>query len=76
MGYKGVGLPTHTATTTRTKPSKMYKEKEDVVRWIFKFVGRRKKILFIITTLVFIRVLYVWHGKITFLRLLCSYGDF
>ncbi|RID66947.1 hypothetical protein BRARA_D02055 [Brassica rapa] len=63
MGYKGVGLPTHTATTTRTKPSKMYKEKEDVVRWIFKFVGRRKKILFIITILVFIRVLYVWHGE-------------
>ncbi|KAH0930273.1 hypothetical protein HID58_016000 [Brassica napus] len=63
MGYKGVGLPTHTATTTRTKPSKMYKEKEDVVRWIFKFVGRRKKILFIISILVFIRVLYVWHGE-------------
>ncbi|KAJ4903535.1 hypothetical protein Rs2_17486 [Raphanus sativus] len=63
MGYNGVGLPTHTVATTRTKPSKLYKEKEDVVRWIFKLIRRRKKILFIISTLVFIRVLYLWHGE-------------
>ncbi|ESQ51975.1 hypothetical protein EUTSA_v10017801mg [Eutrema salsugineum] len=63
MGFNGVVLPIQTITATRTKLSKMHKEKEHIVHWIFKFSRRRKKILFLISTLVFIRLLYVWRGE-------------
>lgn len=64
-GLNGVVLPIQT-TTTRTKPSKMQKEREGIVHWIFKFAGRKKVgmlLLFLISAVVFVRVLYVGKGN-------------
>uniref|UniRef100_A0A1J3IVM8 TOD1/MUCI70 glycosyltransferase-like domain-containing protein n=1 Tax=Noccaea caerulescens TaxID=107243 RepID=A0A1J3IVM8_NOCCA len=64
-GLNGVVLPIQT-TTTRTKPSKMQKEREGIVHWIFKFAGRKKVgmlLLFLISAVVFVRVLYVGKGE-------------
>lgn len=66
-GLNGVVLPIQTATTTiRTKPSKMHKEREGVVHWICKFAGRKKVgmlLLFLISAVVFLRVLFVGKGN-------------
>lgn len=63
-GLNGVVLPIQ--TTTRTKPFKMQKEREGIVHWICKFVGRKKVgmlLLFLISAVVFLRVLYVGKGN-------------
>ncbi|XP_044497164.1 probable hexosyltransferase MUCI70 [Mangifera indica] len=55
-------------TSTRTKPSKMFKEKVGLVLWICKFAGRKKVgmlLLFVISAAVFIWVLYVGKGEHT-----------
>ncbi|VVA92851.1 unnamed protein product [Arabis nemorensis] len=66
-GLNGVVLPIQiTSTTTRTKPSKMQKEREGIVHWICKFAGRKKVgmlLLFLISAVVFLRVLYVGKGE-------------
>ncbi|KAG5378825.1 hypothetical protein IGI04_026667 [Brassica rapa subsp. trilocularis] len=69
-GLNGVVLPIQTSTTTtiRTKPSKMHKEREreGVVHWICKFAGRKKVgmlLLFLISAVVFLRVLFVGKGE-------------
>ena len=66
-GLNGVVLPIQTATTTiRTKPSKMHKEREGVVHWICKFAGRKRVgmlLLFLISAVVFLRVLFVGKGN-------------
>lgn len=69
-GLNGVVLPiqitTTTTTTTRTKPSKMQKDREGIVHWICKFAGRKKVgmlLLFLISAVVFLRVLYVGKGN-------------
>ncbi|CAL9216528.1 unnamed protein product [Arabidopsis halleri] len=68
-GLNGVVLPiqiTTTTTTTRTKPSKMQKDREGIVHWICKFAGRKKVgmwLLFLISAVVFLRVLYVGKGE-------------
>ncbi|KAG7598518.1 hypothetical protein ISN44_As06g027570 [Arabidopsis suecica] len=68
-GLNGVVLPiqiTTTTTTTRTKPSKMQKDREGILHWICKFAGRKKVgmlLLFLISAVVFLRVLYVGKGE-------------
>jgi len=65
-GLNGVVLPIQITTTTRTKPSKMQKDREGIVPWICKFAGRKKVgmlLLFLISAVVFLRVLYVGKGK-------------
>ncbi|KAJ0017955.1 hypothetical protein Pint_10562 [Pistacia integerrima] len=55
-------------TSTRIKPSKMFKEKEGLVPWICKFAGRKKVgmlLLFVISAAVFVWVLYVGKGEDT-----------
>ncbi|KAH9748714.1 F3H9.11 protein [Citrus sinensis] len=49
-------------TSARTKPSKMFKEKEGLLYWICKFAGRKKVgmlLLCVISAAVFLWVLYV-----------------
>ncbi|KAF8096556.1 hypothetical protein N665_0306s0013 [Sinapis alba] len=65
-----VVLPIHTTTTTttttRTKPSKMHKERDGLLPWICKFAGRKKVgmlLLFLISAVVFLRVLYAGKGE-------------
>ncbi|CAA0249974.1 unnamed protein product [Arabidopsis thaliana] len=65
-GLNGVVLPIQITTTTRTKPSKMQKDREGIVHWICKFAGRKKVgmlLLFLISAVVFLRVLYVGKGE-------------
>ncbi|RID46289.1 hypothetical protein BRARA_I02961 [Brassica rapa] len=65
-GLYAVVLPIHTTTTNRTKPSKMHKEREGFVHWICKFAGRKKVgmlLLFLISAVVFLRVLYAGKGE-------------
>lgn len=53
-------------TSARTKPSKMFKEKEGLVYWICKFAGRKKVgmlLLCVISAAVFLWVLYVGKGE-------------
>ncbi|KAJ8761692.1 hypothetical protein K2173_004468 [Erythroxylum novogranatense] len=55
-------------TTTRTKPAKMFKEKERVFHWICKFAGRKKVgmlLLCVVSAFVFVWVLYVGKGEDT-----------
>ncbi|KAH9748713.1 F3H9.11 protein [Citrus sinensis] len=52
-------------TSARTKPSKMFKEKEGLLYWICKFAGRKKVgmlLLCVISAAVFLWVLYVGKG--------------
>ncbi|KAJ8761466.1 hypothetical protein K2173_001599 [Erythroxylum novogranatense] len=61
----GVLLPIQ---TTRTKPAKMFKEKERVFHWICKFAGRKKVgmlFLCVASAFVFAWVLYVGKGEDT-----------
>ncbi|XP_050212496.1 probable hexosyltransferase MUCI70 [Mercurialis annua] len=63
-GGGGVILPIQSAS--RPKQGKMLKEKERMVPWIFKFVGRKKVgmlFLCIISAAVFVWVLYVGKGE-------------
>ncbi|KAF8045964.1 hypothetical protein N665_4168s0002 [Sinapis alba] len=66
-GLNGVVLSIQTTTTTRTKPSKMHKEREGLLLpWICKFAGRKKVgmlLLFLISAVVFLRVLFVGKGE-------------
>ncbi|CAH8355463.1 unnamed protein product [Eruca vesicaria subsp. sativa] len=66
-GLNGVVLSIHTTNTTRTKGSKMQKEREGLtIPWIFKFAGRKKVgmlLLFLISAVVFLRVLFVGKGE-------------
>ncbi|XP_022720466.1 uncharacterized protein LOC111278178 [Durio zibethinus] len=58
-------LPIQALSATRTKPSKMFKEKETLVHWICKFAGRKKVgmlLLCVISAAVFVWVLYVGKG--------------
>ncbi|OMO65148.1 hypothetical protein COLO4_31465 [Corchorus olitorius] len=60
------GLPIQAPSATRTKPSKMFKEKEGLVHWICKFAGRKKVgmlLLCVISAAVFVWVLYVGKGE-------------
>ncbi|XVE51344.1 hypothetical protein DITRI_Ditri02bG0032600 [Diplodiscus trichospermus] len=60
------GLPIQAPSAIRTKPSKMFKEKETLVHWICKFAGRKKVgmlLLCVISAAVFVRVLYVGKGE-------------
>ncbi|KAI9385324.1 hypothetical protein POPTR_011G053000v4 [Populus trichocarpa] len=53
-------------TNGRTKPAKMFKEKESLFHWIFKFAGRKKVgmlFLCVISAAVFVWVLYVGKGE-------------
>lgn len=53
-------------TSARTKPSKMFKEKEGLLYWICKFAGRKKVgmlLLCVISAAVFLWVLYVGKGE-------------
>ncbi|EOY28228.1 F3H9.11 protein isoform 1 [Theobroma cacao] len=59
-------LPIQAPSATRTKPSKMFKEKETLVHWICKFAGRKKVgmlLLCAISAAVFVWVLYVGKGE-------------
>ncbi|XVF25797.1 hypothetical protein REPUB_Repub13aG0244500 [Reevesia pubescens] len=59
-------LPIQAPSATRTKPSKMFKEKETLVHWICKFAGRKKVgmlLLCVISAAVFVWVLYVGKGE-------------
>ncbi|XVF27637.1 hypothetical protein REPUB_Repub14bG0125500 [Reevesia pubescens] len=59
-------LPIQTPSAIRTKPSKMFKEKETLVHWICKFAGRKKVgmlLLCVISAAVFVWVLYVGKGE-------------
>ncbi|XWS19603.1 hypothetical protein CRYUN_Cryun31cG0029700 [Craigia yunnanensis] len=59
-------LPIQATSATRTKPSKMFKEKETLVHWICKFAGRKKVgmlLLCVISAAVFVWVLYVGKGE-------------
>ncbi|KAK8484924.1 hypothetical protein V6N11_046299 [Hibiscus sabdariffa] len=54
------------SATARTKPFKLFKEKESLVHWVCKFAGRQNigmLILFLISAAVFVRVLYVGKGE-------------
>ena len=58
-------LPIQAPAAIRTKPSKMFKEKETLVHWICKFAGRKKVgmlLLCVISAAVFVWVLYVGKG--------------
>ncbi|GLU23001.1 hypothetical protein SLE2022_390360 [Rubroshorea leprosula] len=62
------GLPIQVPTITRSKPSKMFKEKETLVHWICKLAGRKKVgmlLLCVISAAVFVWVLYVGKGDDT-----------
>lgn len=57
-------------TSARTKPSKMFKEKEGLLYWICKFAGRKKVgmlLLCVISAAVFLWVLYVGKGLLLLL---------
>ncbi|XVE88056.1 hypothetical protein DITRI_Ditri19aG0037700 [Diplodiscus trichospermus] len=59
-------LPIQAPSATRTKPSKVFKEKETLVHWICKFAGRKKVgmlLLCVISAAVFVWVLYVGKGE-------------
>ncbi|XWS18396.1 hypothetical protein CRYUN_Cryun32bG0040000 [Craigia yunnanensis] len=59
-------LPIQAPAAARTKPSKMFKEKETLVHWICKFAGRKKVgmlLLCVISAAVFVWVLYVGKGE-------------
>ncbi|CAN0910718.1 Probable hexosyltransferase MUCI70 [Linum grandiflorum] len=63
-GSGGNLLPIQSAI--RIKPAKMFKDKERLFHWIFKFAGRKKVgmlLLGIISAAVFIWVLYVGKGE-------------
>lgn len=72
----GGGLLPIQQTPPRSKPSKMFKEKEGLVHWICKFAGRKKVgmlLLCVISAAVFIWVLYVGKGLLLSLNVLgCS----
>jgi hypothetical protein len=56
-------------TNGRTKPAKMFKEKESLFHWIVKFAGRKKVgmlFLCVISAAVFVWVLYVGKGMFYF----------
>ncbi|KAI9395884.1 hypothetical protein POPTR_004G044100v4 [Populus trichocarpa] len=60
------GVPFSMQTTGRTKPAKMFKEKESLFHWIVKFAGRKKVgmlFLCVISAAVFVWVLYVGKGE-------------
>ncbi|KAJ6364205.1 hypothetical protein OIU76_029192 [Salix suchowensis] len=60
------GAPFSMHTTGRTKPVKMFKEKESLFHWIVKFAGRKKVgmlLLCVISAAVFVWVLYVGKGE-------------
>ncbi|XP_010540448.1 PREDICTED: uncharacterized protein LOC104814215 [Tarenaya hassleriana] len=62
----GIVLPLQTTMTTRSKPSKMQKDREGIVHWICKFAGRKKVgmlLLCLISAIVFVWVLYVGKGE-------------
>ena len=82
-GLNGVVLPIQTLTTTtiRTKPSKMHKEREreGVVHWICKFAGRKKVgmlLLFLISAVVFLRVLFVGKGNRQIIVMILNWSKF
>jgi hypothetical protein len=63
------GVPFSMQTTGRTKPAKMFKEKESLFHWIVKFAGRKKVgmlFLCVISAAVFVWVLYVGKGMFYF----------
>ena len=65
-GLNGVVL---SIQTTRAKPSKMHKEREAglLLPWICKLAGRKKVgmlLLFLISAVVFLRVLFVGKGNV------------
>ncbi|XWS18397.1 hypothetical protein CRYUN_Cryun32bG0040100 [Craigia yunnanensis] len=58
-------LPIQAPAATRTKPSKMLKEKKTLVHWICKFAGCKKVgmlLLCVISAAIFVWVLYVGKG--------------
>ncbi|KAF9683576.1 hypothetical protein SADUNF_Sadunf04G0028100 [Salix dunnii] len=60
------GAPFSMQTTGRTKPVKMFKEKESFFHWIVKFAGRKKVgmlLLCVISAAVFVWVLYLGKGE-------------
>ncbi|KAJ6935523.1 hypothetical protein NC652_010515 [Populus alba x Populus x berolinensis] len=60
------GAPFSMQTTGRSKPAKMFKEKESLFHWIVKFAGRKKVgmlFLCVISAAVFVWVLYVGKGE-------------
>ncbi|GMJ14679.1 MUCILAGE-RELATED 70 [Hibiscus trionum] len=62
----GVLPPIQAPSAIRTKPSKVFKEKETFVHWICKFAGRKKVgmlLLCLISAAVFLWVLYVGKGE-------------
>lgn len=58
-------LPIQVPLATRSKPSKVFKEKETLVHWICKLAGRKKVgmlLLSVISAAVFVWVVYVGKG--------------
>ncbi|KAB2078052.1 hypothetical protein ES319_A06G135100v1 [Gossypium barbadense] len=59
-------LPIQVPLATRSKPSKVFKEKETLVHWICKLAGRKKVgmlLLSVISAAVFVWVVYVGKGE-------------
>lgn len=62
-------LPIQVPLATRSKPSKVLKEKETLVHWICKLAGRKKVgmlLLSVISAAVFVWVVYVGKGWFLF----------
>ncbi|XP_039049651.1 uncharacterized protein LOC120190666 [Hibiscus syriacus] len=60
-------LPIHVLSSTRTKPSKLLKEKDTLVHWVSKFAGRTKVgllLLCAISVAVFVWVLYIGKDEV------------
>uniref|UniRef100_A0A7N0RF34 TOD1/MUCI70 glycosyltransferase-like domain-containing protein n=1 Tax=Kalanchoe fedtschenkoi TaxID=63787 RepID=A0A7N0RF34_KALFE len=64
--FSNIVLPIQTTITPPRKPFKMFKEKEKLFHWFFKFAGRKKvgmMFLCIASAAVFVWVLYVGKGE-------------